>query len=724
MTLRRRLAAALALSLLATALLATRARAAETRTWSKPGVRFTMEIPASMSLIDDAERLALAGVAAGSVVDWDGELELGVQFLLQLRPWGTPGVNPTMSIGTQPAGKDIRGWSPEKYARAQFDAMPQLIPGARNVTGLTTTTLGGLTFWTGETEFVAGGVQLRTKQWIRYEAKDKIVYVFSVSGEASAFGEAIGAFEPILATTSFAGKATTRGDALITATNQPARDQRAPALPATSAGDPVPGKDYVEEIFITWEPAKTPDAKLIEARMRAEPLMVNAVRGIDVALRFPRPLHVRYMETGVVNAWYSPGEHAVTMTYDLGVYLAKVFMAGGHPPEEAIRMSVDAMLFVLLHELGHAVIGELELPTTGKEEDSADEFATLIAAMVLPDAEAPSARAAARWFDLQAAQVTDVSQLLFWDEHSLDRQRTYRILANMFAHAPKKFRFVEQAIPAERLQEAQVRWPSKPDRWARLFAPWRETNPSGERGGAIPAPGGGRPADAGTFRIVMRDITDPRSIALQEIFRQKGDLEKMSAAYDGPFIWPRDFTVVLSDTGDMRSTLDRRKGEATISLGFVWMMQQKLMEKLGPEQGNEIFGGAVAYLIMQEVSRAILHEMQIAFTGEEEDAAAELTAIAMAPHPDGRAMAEAMAVWYQVLADEHVSIEQLKMWSPSSLPPQQFNDLLGMLHASDPATYAWVAGLIPAQRLHRASREFQTKTRNWERHLVTWAAFR
>ena len=48
--------------------------------------------------------------------------------------------------------------------------------------------------------------------------------------------------------------------------------------------------------------------------------------------------------------------------------------------EEAARLTsfvVGNLYFVLVHELGHAVINQLNLPVLGREEDAADSFATL-----------------------------------------------------------------------------------------------------------------------------------------------------------------------------------------------------------------------------------------------------------------------------------------------------------------------------------------------------------
>src|ERR1700726_4501336 len=52
----------------------------------------------------------------------------------------------------------------------------------------------------------------------------------------------------------------------------------------------------------------------------------------------------------------------------------------GIPPERRQQIAEFVsgnMLFVLLHELAHTAISELDLPVLGKEEDAADSFASL-----------------------------------------------------------------------------------------------------------------------------------------------------------------------------------------------------------------------------------------------------------------------------------------------------------------------------------------------------------
>jgi hypothetical protein len=49
-----------------------------------------------------------------------------------------------------------------------------------------------------------------------------------------------------------------------------------------------------------------------------------------------------------------------------------------HEPDAA-RITQDAALFVLLHEIGHSFLADRQVPFLGREEDAADEIAALLA---------------------------------------------------------------------------------------------------------------------------------------------------------------------------------------------------------------------------------------------------------------------------------------------------------------------------------------------------------
>jgi len=90
------------------------------------------------------------------------------------------------------------------------------------------------------------------------------------------------------------------------------------------------------------------------------------------------------------------------------------------------------MLFVLLHELGHATIGELDLPVLGKEEDAADAFASLTLIHIKSEfSEHVLAEAAKGWFMADRRDQKEGEPVEYYDEHGLNQQRAFQIVCYM-----------------------------------------------------------------------------------------------------------------------------------------------------------------------------------------------------------------------------------------------------------------------------------------------------
>jgi hypothetical protein len=111
------------------------------------------------------------------------------------------------------------------------------------------------------------------------------------------------------------------------------------------------------------------------------------------------------------------------------------------------------MLFVLLHELGHAAITEMGLPVLGRVEDSADTFAALRLIRIGSDfSHRVLIEAAKGWFlaDLRDRETGDTVQ--FYDEHGLDQQRAYEIVCLMVGSDKEKFKDLakETKLPESR----------------------------------------------------------------------------------------------------------------------------------------------------------------------------------------------------------------------------------------------------------------------------------
>ncbi|MBN9414298.1 MAG: hypothetical protein J0I12_02620 [Candidatus Eremiobacteraeota bacterium] len=190
---------------------------------------------------------------------------------------------------------------------------------------------------------------------------------------------------------------------------------------------------------------------------------------ISQSFKLPRNMDVVFAETGKVNAWYDPEHHAVIMAYDFVEFMIKDAVANKGNEKEAIEYATGAILFTLMHEMGHALIGEMDVPVVGREEDAADEFATMILLDCGPQGH-QILGSAADWF---YAMGRNQKELAFWDEHSLDQQRLYNILLLMYGHSPNTYgSIVSTIVPKNRMAKALYEYKIKEHRWDKLLTPY------------------------------------------------------------------------------------------------------------------------------------------------------------------------------------------------------------------------------------------------------------
>lgn len=125
-------------------------------------------------------------------------------------------------------------------------------------------------------------------------------------------------------------------------------------------------------------------------------------------------------------------------------------------PDDSVADFVDADVptvfvmgnieFILLHELAHLVIRDLEVPIVGSEESAADYIATLVlieAASFAPDLPprarrylAATANGLASSWELFARSGRSAN---YWDSHALTIQRHYQIVCLLYGSDPESF---------------------------------------------------------------------------------------------------------------------------------------------------------------------------------------------------------------------------------------------------------------------------------------------
>jgi hypothetical protein len=99
------------------------------------------------------------------------------------------------------------------------------------------------------------------------------------------------------------------------------------------------------------------------------------------------------------------------------------------------------MMFVVLHEMAHAVISEMEIPILAKEEDVADSFAaTRLIKMQSGISDRVLTEAAQGFFTSNRRDKKERNPILYYDDHGLDLVRAYRIVCLMVGSDKDKYK--------------------------------------------------------------------------------------------------------------------------------------------------------------------------------------------------------------------------------------------------------------------------------------------
>lgn len=108
--------------------------------------------------------------------------------------------------------------------------------------------------------------------------------------------------------------------------------------------------------------------------------------------------------------------------------------------DEAVEFAANNTAFVLYHEFGHLLIAQFGLPILGKEEDAADNIASVILLGEREDAyDYILIDAADGWYLSDISNTEDFEEADFYDSHSLDIQRSYQIVCLMAGQSMETF---------------------------------------------------------------------------------------------------------------------------------------------------------------------------------------------------------------------------------------------------------------------------------------------
>jgi hypothetical protein len=247
--------------------------------------------------------------------------------------------------------------------------------------------------------------------------------------------------------------------------SNPVSDDNAPSGPKRKDE----GDFLVEHVDVTASRYKE-----IDNQVRAEKLLEKAADQLNRALILPHDITLRTKNCGQVNALYESSDRSVTMCYELMEHFYDTFRAAGDTERKAYDKMFDAVRFVFLHEIAHALIDTYNLPISGNEEDAADRCASFISLTELGDDGVRAVLAAASAF-FNESKLNSSSRKDLADEHLLQEQRFYNSLCMLYGSNTAKYEYVvsDGMLPKERAAKCPSEYQKTVESWKSLLDPWR-----------------------------------------------------------------------------------------------------------------------------------------------------------------------------------------------------------------------------------------------------------
>ncbi len=191
-------------------------------------------------------------------------------------------------------------------------------------------------------------------------------------------------------------------------------------------------------------------------------LLDGIANGLSQGIKLPTGLWLVTKECGTPNAYYVPDKKAIVMCYELMDHIERKMkrktrndiFVGKQSPEIMRKLWTGAFTFILMHEVGHALVHTLDLPVLGREEDAADRIATYFLLAMAPPAPAGKQSAylmGALWFwEREKLFYTKSS---FSDEHSLNPQRQVNLACWIYGKDPSRSQYFAKYMTKARARK-------------------------------------------------------------------------------------------------------------------------------------------------------------------------------------------------------------------------------------------------------------------------------
>jgi Putative metallopeptidase len=225
------------------------------------------------------------------------------------------------------------------------------------------------------------------------------------------------------------------------------------------------------KIKVEYEPAQEDVYPAVSRALQRSQVFEEWAKYLSQLFILPRDITLSFQECGTGSTHYDAAKSQITMCYELLEEFRQDFESLGMPAANGTSApirAVSAGVFVFLHELGHALIHDLDLPVLGRSEDGADQFATVVLSLDGKDHSIITWSAATQL----AINQRQVGQTAASDEHSSPLQRFYNIACISYGSNPSDYpELPEVVLPTSRRSQCVGESQQITRSWARLMLP-------------------------------------------------------------------------------------------------------------------------------------------------------------------------------------------------------------------------------------------------------------
>ena len=232
--------------------------------------------------------------------------------------------------------------------------------------------------------------------------------------------------------------------------------------------------------------------------------IVSNLNNSGLVMRENVPVLLKECKTA--NAYWSPSTRSIIVCYEnLALDLILFRNLGKYSVEKTAEKSINETIFAFYHELGHALIDVLSLSAVGQEEDTVDEFATIMLFRKYdPSVAAEIVLDSSEFYELLYKTGNNG---VAWGEHAPNDKRLFNLVCLVYGSNPQKHErvFIEKFVlvdpnqkpskeqMARRASRCQREFPQKIASWNKLLLP-HYASQNGNRRTQIKTPSNRSPA--------------------------------------------------------------------------------------------------------------------------------------------------------------------------------------------------------------------------------------